>query len=143
MTDWRSRAACLGHDPDLWFPQPSERPHEAIAICRTCPVIAECADFARRTVQLHGVWGGRARHKLTNERVGRPVGRLKPIEHGTYNGYHAHYRRGEEACDPCKRANTQRSRRLNAAAQRPRRATSDPRPVSLDGWDQFETGESL
>ncbi|WP_080730549.1 WhiB family transcriptional regulator [Rhodococcoides fascians] len=60
--DWRVSAVCRTVDPELFFPQgeSSTAVQEAQAICRTCPVIAECArevlDMARSGV--HGVWAG-------------------------------------------------------------------------------------
>ena len=41
--DWRSKAACLDKDPELFFPVGNTGPallqiEEAKAICRTCPV---------------------------------------------------------------------------------------------------------
>ena len=61
--NWRSLAACLSADPDLFFPISSSGPAlaqvaEAKAICAGCQVRRECLGFALRTHQVHGVWGG-------------------------------------------------------------------------------------
>src|SRR5690606_16852005 len=49
---WRNRAACLGVDSDLFFPPPGPYgAEEAKAICRDCPVRAECLDYAVTTAQ--------------------------------------------------------------------------------------------
>ena len=48
-----------GTDPDLWFDRDTER--IAIAACRLCPVQRQCATWATRTRQPHGVWGGTTR----------------------------------------------------------------------------------
>jgi WhiB family redox-sensing transcriptional regulator len=53
--DWRSRAACRGADPDLFFPLGSNR--EAIAICAGCPVREDCLDEALEKGDL-GIRGG-------------------------------------------------------------------------------------
>ena len=45
----------------------------------------------------------------TKERRKRAL--RKPIRHGTVLGYKQHLRRGEQACEPCKAANAERSRR--------------------------------
>jgi len=47
-TEWRSRAACLGADPELFFPAAEGGPvydaqvAAAKAMCARCPVTAEC-----------------------------------------------------------------------------------------------------
>ncbi len=61
--DWRDRAACLHEDPDLFFPVGTTGPaiaqaEAAKAICRRCPVREECLEFAMRTGQAFGIWGG-------------------------------------------------------------------------------------
>lgn len=66
---WRAQAACKGQTTTMY---PRLRPGKntgartrdldaARAICFTCPVITECGDYADRTNQRHGVWGGRYR----------------------------------------------------------------------------------
>ncbi|MGH8900605.1 MAG: WhiB family transcriptional regulator [Egibacteraceae bacterium] len=60
---WRPRAACLDTDPDLFFPIGSSGPaldqaEQAKAVCRRCPVIAQCLEWALATNQNDGVWGG-------------------------------------------------------------------------------------
>jgi len=61
--DWPDRAACIGEDPELFFPIGNTGPavrqiEEAKAVCRTCPVIDKCLEYAIETGQDHGVWGG-------------------------------------------------------------------------------------
>lgn len=63
LMDWRSRAACLTEDPELFFPIGNTGPalvqiEEAKAVCRRCPVIDECLKWAMETGQDAGVWGG-------------------------------------------------------------------------------------
>jgi WhiB family redox-sensing transcriptional regulator len=68
--DWRRAAACRSYDPDLFFPvSPAGAPNErqvaaALAVCTRCPVRAACLDFALRTRQAHGVWGGVTEQEL-------------------------------------------------------------------------------
>ena len=65
--DWRTRAACLDRDPETFFPHRSDRDgeDEAVAVCRRCPVEADCLDEAmdaetyRSTSDRHGIWGGK------------------------------------------------------------------------------------
>ncbi|HEV2931964.1 MAG TPA: WhiB family transcriptional regulator [Streptosporangiaceae bacterium] len=61
--NWRSSAACLSADPDLFFPISSTGPAErqiarAKVICAGCPVRIQCLDFALTHDQTHGIWGG-------------------------------------------------------------------------------------
>jgi WhiB family transcriptional regulator, redox-sensing transcriptional regulator len=61
--DWRSRAACAGSDPEVFFPIGTMGPglrevSRALTICRGCPVSATCLDWALRSRQEFGVWGG-------------------------------------------------------------------------------------
>lgn len=54
---WQRSAACRGVDSDLFFPERGASTAEAKAVCRTCPVIAECRDFAIANWEP-GIWGG-------------------------------------------------------------------------------------
>lgn len=61
--DWRHRAECRDEDPELFFPVGNSGPAllqtaEAKAVCRQCPVLGECLDWAMQTGQDAGVWGG-------------------------------------------------------------------------------------
>ena len=61
--NWRSLAACLSADPDLFFPVSSTGPAKrqiarAKVICAGCPVRSECLEFAVTHDQTHGIWGG-------------------------------------------------------------------------------------
>jgi WhiB family redox-sensing transcriptional regulator len=60
---WRSRSACLGEDPELFFPIGSAYPallqiEEAKVVCRRCEVIETCLKWASHSGQDSGVWGG-------------------------------------------------------------------------------------
>jgi WhiB family redox-sensing transcriptional regulator len=59
---WRDRAACLGVDSAVFFPEVGRtgpgRPTKARAICEGCEVQPECLDFAISTRQPLGIWGG-------------------------------------------------------------------------------------
>ncbi|MFH8409183.1 WhiB family transcriptional regulator [Streptomyces sp. NPDC018019] len=61
--EWWERAACLEEDPELFFPvgvtgPAAQQQADAKAVCRQCPVTAECLDWALETGQNHGIWGG-------------------------------------------------------------------------------------
>ena len=61
--DWMLEGGCGYTDTDLFFPVGSsmkamKQANEAKAICMECPVIAECLEYAIRTNQDSGIWGG-------------------------------------------------------------------------------------
>jgi len=63
MVNWRNRAACLGMDPELFFPDGStaialRQIEEAKAVCRRCEVVETCLKWAIESGQDAGVWGG-------------------------------------------------------------------------------------
>ncbi|MFF3517748.1 WhiB family transcriptional regulator [Streptomyces sp. NPDC002573] len=60
---WRERAECLRVDPDLFFPISNGgltllQIDKAKAVCGRCPVVEQCLDWAVRTGQADGIWGG-------------------------------------------------------------------------------------
>lgn len=72
MRDWRNRAACRDHDPDLFFPVGTKGPaiqqaRTAQAVCRKCPVRSDCLEAAL-SVGDHGVWGGLTPDQLKDAR---------------------------------------------------------------------------
>ncbi|MGH8904853.1 MAG: WhiB family transcriptional regulator [Egibacteraceae bacterium] len=59
---WRDKARCLGMDSELFFPigttgPAMEQTERAKAVCRKCPVVHECLEWALSTNQDAGVWG--------------------------------------------------------------------------------------
>jgi WhiB family transcriptional regulator, redox-sensing transcriptional regulator len=90
--DWRSLSACRDTDPELFFPLSAWGPGQAQiasakAICASCQVRSDCLQFALRSGQEFGVWGGtsederramrRAQLVLTPRPVAEPVQRSK------------------------------------------------------------------
>ncbi|TXS58214.1 WhiB family transcriptional regulator [Streptomyces sp. t39] len=62
-TDWRTDSACQDEDPDMFFPTGTTglallQIEEAKAVCRRCPVMETCLQWALTHGQEHGVWGG-------------------------------------------------------------------------------------
>lgn len=62
-TDWRAASACLNADPDLFFPiavgtAVSKQVSRALRICEGCLVKQQCLDFAVRSGEKDGIWGG-------------------------------------------------------------------------------------
>lgn len=62
--DWRDEAECKNVDPELFFPTSLKGPgraqaDQAKAVCRTCPVIADCLQWALESTPVpDGIWGG-------------------------------------------------------------------------------------
>lgn len=61
--DWRVEAECRSLDTAIFFPDPdgpayAEGVSDAKSICAVCPVAGQCLEFAIRTRQDDGVWGG-------------------------------------------------------------------------------------
>jgi len=71
---WKERAACRGADPEIFVSDAHEE--QAKAICRMCPVIADCYEYAIRIKEQFGIWGGlnpRERRRLA------PSGRIEYV----------------------------------------------------------------
>jgi WhiB family redox-sensing transcriptional regulator len=68
MVTWRNRAACLGENPELFFPDGNTGPallqtEEAKAVCHRCEVAATCLKWAIESGQDYGVWGGMSEYE--------------------------------------------------------------------------------
>ena len=65
--DWRARAACLDHDPELWFSDQYAERDRAYSICRNCPAKDACKKAGKP--ERFGIWGGESREpKRRNEK---------------------------------------------------------------------------
>ena len=69
MGEWRKRAACIGLDPEIFYPEPSFPPDEARKVCASCPVSAECLDYALTSNERFGVWAGTTRRQRREMRL--------------------------------------------------------------------------
>lgn len=101
--DWREQAECKDDPiPDLWFVPPGDRHGIAAAkaICRRCPVAAECLAEAMANPSIVGVWGGTTENQRAKLRAAMPR-QPKDIQHGTPGGHRTHRARGEDSCGPC------------------------------------------
>jgi WhiB family transcriptional regulator, redox-sensing transcriptional regulator len=73
---WRSRGACAGEDPEMFFPSHGDPGAEAREVCSRCPVRRDCLDYAME-VDEFGIWGGldqrerRARRRRHERQVAR------------------------------------------------------------------------
>ncbi|WP_228925368.1 WhiB family transcriptional regulator [Streptomyces sp. DH7] len=80
VSDWRHRAVCREEDPELFFPIGTTGPavvqaEEAKAVCRRCPVMETCLDWALETGQQDGVLGGTDEEE--RRRIQRRAARLR------------------------------------------------------------------
>jgi WhiB family redox-sensing transcriptional regulator len=73
IADWRHDAACQIEDPELFFPDASDKlgTHFAQRVCAFCPVRDPCLRWALDTGQAFGIWGG------TTERDRRAIVRRR------------------------------------------------------------------
>jgi WhiB family redox-sensing transcriptional regulator len=73
---WQDRAICTGTHPDFFHPQRGEGPEvkRAQEICETCPVIAECREYALTYREPFGVWGGLSQRQREKEWKARAHG---------------------------------------------------------------------
>lgn len=64
------RGACLGIDPDLFFPEDLKGVNDAKQVCRGCAVRRECLEYALKHNEP-GMWGGeseRERERILDAR---------------------------------------------------------------------------
>jgi WhiB family transcriptional regulator, redox-sensing transcriptional regulator len=59
--EWQLQGLCSNHDPDLWYPESRRRRRSASRpaqeICKQCPVIQQCAEWAVTHHEEFGVCG--------------------------------------------------------------------------------------
>lgn len=73
-TDWLSEAACLGMDPDIWFPGQGGDLKSPRGICAECPVNAPCLEKAlHNEPRPTGIWGGTTERQRRDMRTARGI----------------------------------------------------------------------
>lgn len=70
---WRSKAACQGLDPDIFYPSTEDdaEAEQAKVVCAGCPVREACLEHALAVREKDGVWGGateRERRRIIRQR---------------------------------------------------------------------------
>ena len=70
--EWQLHAACRGMDSAFFFhpegergPARASRERRAKAVCRGCPVLADCRRHAVTAAEPYGVWGGLSESERT------------------------------------------------------------------------------
>lgn len=61
--EWMDDGACVGEPVELWFPDGAasgDGTALARTVCQTCPVRAECLEWALTVPEEHGMWGGKS-----------------------------------------------------------------------------------
>lgn len=56
--NWAEQANCKDMDKALFFPTSSKELKHAKQVCSTCPVSADCLQYATDNALNFGVWGG-------------------------------------------------------------------------------------
>ena len=115
---WVAEAACRGQG-DLYssYPATTAAAELVRVTCLACPVLAACERYSREH-DVEGIWSGRWHSPVS----GGARDFLEPPEPrrssqvvcGTLAGYRRHKRQREEACGPCKAANSAAARELKA-----------------------------
>ncbi len=112
------KAACLGLDPNLFFPDRGENIATAKAVCMSCQVRAECLEFALVECIKVGLWGGASERERRRLRRERGISETRPRPPcGTTEGYNAHKRYREDRCQPCKDAYARWHNALNVVEE--------------------------
>jgi WhiB family redox-sensing transcriptional regulator len=70
---WRVKAACLGLDPSIFYPDPDDdtAAEPAKDVCAKCAVRELCLEYALGYREKEGVWGGateRERRRIIRQR---------------------------------------------------------------------------
>ena len=65
--DWTEFAQCQNTDPEIFFPEKGGSAAPAKRICGRCAVKSECLEYALKSGEPFGIWGGvteRVRRKM-------------------------------------------------------------------------------
>ncbi|MEX1218234.1 MAG: WhiB family transcriptional regulator [Acidimicrobiales bacterium] len=70
---WHTNAACMGIDPEIFFPDPEDDADAEAAktVCGECDVREACLEHALVVREKDGVWGGateRERRRMIRQR---------------------------------------------------------------------------
>ncbi|MGH8922934.1 MAG: WhiB family transcriptional regulator [Actinomycetes bacterium] len=86
---WAAQGRCRDTDPELHQPTGAEdsigyrrQARAAKAVCRSCPVLAECRDWAMATDET-GIWGATTPAQRRRERARREQRRQRTTTHPT------------------------------------------------------------
>lgn len=58
IKDWSDQAMCKDLDTQMFFPKRGEATKPIKIICSVCPVVKPCLEYAMKSSEKFGVWGG-------------------------------------------------------------------------------------
>ena len=73
--DWQHEGACVGVDPDLFYPNRGAPTGVAQRVCAGCAVRVECLEYALTNNEHYGIWGGMSERQRQRIRRGRRLDR--------------------------------------------------------------------
>jgi len=54
---------CAQIDPEIFFPDNNfeirRDIQQAVKVCKRCPLLNQCAEYAESQTQIYGIWGGK------------------------------------------------------------------------------------
>lgn len=68
---WQDDGLCAQSDPDAFYPEKGAHNTDAKRVCKGCPVVEQCLEYALANDERFGIWGGlseRERRKLKTQR---------------------------------------------------------------------------
>lgn len=79
--DWQRQAKCASADPAIFYPEGrGSSASAARAICRPCPVRAQCRAYALEHNEKFGIWGNTSEHERRRLRRGEPLATVQPAQ---------------------------------------------------------------
>lgn len=70
-TSWMASGNCANEPPEIFFPSDGAGVIVAKKICKDCPMVEQCLEYALSNRIEHGVWGGcseRQRRRILKKR---------------------------------------------------------------------------
>jgi WhiB family redox-sensing transcriptional regulator len=71
IDDWSGRARCKDMEVAFFYPGRGESVYPMKEVCRLCPVVKPCLEYAMRNSEKFGIWGStseRERRKMRGAR---------------------------------------------------------------------------
>ncbi|MGW6420361.1 WhiB family transcriptional regulator [Streptomyces sp. NPDC055055] len=112
-----SAARPCAAEPELWFSTLNADVAKAVKICQSCPMQAECAQYATENNIRWGTWGGTTEKQRRRKKKKRPP--LEPAVCGTSLAFwrHRSKREGCETCETWHAAEVEADRRQRLAVE--------------------------